>query len=153
MTQLQSRETGRLAHRANKWEFKGDLRDMAQSRLLSQTQDGLDLHRELAVVKTSGHFNLAVPWLIRMVCPSCFGRGETLTQTKPGSILRSAPCPRCGGHGLLEKAEEIAVSITPKMAEAGWIQVKGAGLCDSLTNRRGDLCLTLKFVDSLPSSH
>jgi DnaJ-class molecular chaperone len=126
---------------------------MAQSRILSQAQDGLDIRRELAVVKTSGHFNLAAPWLARTVCPRCFGRGEALAQAKPGSILRSVPCHRCGGHGYLETAEEIAVSITPKMAEAGLVKVKGAGLHDCLTGRRGDLYLTLKFVDSLPSSH
>ncbi|MDR1872281.1 MAG: hypothetical protein LBS60_10275 [Deltaproteobacteria bacterium] len=135
-----------------KWEPKEDI-SLVQSRVLNQTVVGLDLYYELAALKVAGHFTLAVPWAVRTVCPHCFGLGQALAQSAKGSIYRSLPCPRCGGHGHLETMESLMVEVTPRMAEEGLIHLKGAGLFDSSGDLRGDLYIKLNLVDKLSLSH
>ncbi|MDR0548533.1 MAG: hypothetical protein LBI10_03865 [Deltaproteobacteria bacterium] len=152
MNQLQSYHV-RPAHKVSQWELKGDVNDVAESKLLSQTQDGLDIHYELAVVKGEETFNLVAPWAVRSVCPLCFGGGQTFSRSTQGGIYRSVECPRCGGRGHLEFMREIVIPVTAVMAETGHFRLTGAGLYDSHSLRRGDLYVTLKYVESLPKSH
>jgi hypothetical protein len=143
MNQLQSIQDQKRPLDANKWELKGDVKDVAQSKLLSQFTDGLDIHYVIAVVRVSGRFNLIAPWTVRSVCPHCYGGGEILTQSERGSIFRSTCCPRCQGLGYLETINPITVPVSREMAESGRVVLTGAGRYDSGKARGGDLIFNM----------
>ncbi len=76
-------------------------------------------------------------------CPECKGTGEIrrVDQTFLGAMVRTAPCPRCGGRGevipnpcrtctgsgLLRKRAALNVQIPPGVREGLQIQIKGEG--------------------------
>jgi hypothetical protein len=153
MNQLQSIQNQRPAPEAKEWELKGDAKDVAQTKILSMAYAGLDVRCEVAIVREEGLYYLVFPWAERSACPSCYGGGQALTQYSQGSIFRSTPCPRCHGHGYVEKVKEITIPVTPKMAEEGQIRLAGAGLYDANDVHRGDLFISLNFVEKLPQSH
>ncbi|MDR0550296.1 MAG: DnaJ domain-containing protein [Deltaproteobacteria bacterium] len=124
-----------------------------QYRFLSQTKKGLDLYYDLAVTKGLDDFTLTLPWLAKEVCPRCFGEGRTLTQLNQGAIYRPTACPRCEGLGHTERLSHITVTVTEAMAKAGKIRLKGAGDFDVKAGERGDLYLSLNFVERLSEMH
>ncbi|MDR1578499.1 MAG: DnaJ domain-containing protein [Deltaproteobacteria bacterium] len=124
-----------------------------QFQFISQSQNGLDIHYELALVKSSATFTLAIPRTVHQVCPRCFGEGRTLVQMNQGSIYRPSVCPRCGGEGKLARTSHLMVQVTPAMVERGKIRLKGAGAQDDKSGQSGDLYVNLNFVERLAKSH
>jgi hypothetical protein len=135
------------------WEPKEKIHNLASSKIIARSQEGLDIHYEMAVVRSEEQFSLTIPWASQTICPHCFGRGQTLSMAGFGSVYRSVLCPRCGGEGHLETYLAVTVLVTPKMAESGQIRLQGGGLGDPRSIGHGDLVLSLKFVDRLPKNH
>jgi molecular chaperone DnaJ len=122
-------------------------------QFLGRTQDDLNVHYDLALVRKSGGFRMTLPWTAQEVCPRCFGQGRTLSQLNQGSIYRPTVCPRCGGTGQTARDSYIAVTVDEEMAKSGKIRLKGAGAYDPKTARRGDLYVNLNFVERLREIH
>ncbi|MDR1607274.1 MAG: hypothetical protein LBT38_02540 [Deltaproteobacteria bacterium] len=151
MSELQSLP-GATQTQAN-WEPKKDNINLAPSKIIGRSQNGLDIHYDLLVARGEDQFSLTVPWVSQTVCPNCFGWGQILTLAEPVSVYRSTNCPRCGGKGHLETHLPITVIVTPKMAEMRQFRLQGAGLSDPQSLSPGDLVLSLNYVDSFPQSH
>jgi DnaJ-class molecular chaperone len=119
----------------------------------SRIEDGLNVNYELDLAREAGSFTLTLPWVAYEVCPRCFGEGRTLTQLNQGSVYRPTVCPRCGGAGYLERESYVTVEVDEEMAAAGKIRLKGAGSYDVKSGERGDLYVSLNFVERLREIH
>ncbi|MDR1872278.1 MAG: DnaJ domain-containing protein [Deltaproteobacteria bacterium] len=142
-----------LLAKARAHQKKERLLSGVQYQFVSRTQEDLDVHYYLDLVKSGDSFDLTLPWTAHEVCPRCFGEGRTLVQLKSGSVYRPTVCPRCGGAGHTERFSHIAVHVTKEMADSGKIRLKGAGELDHQEGRRGDLYVHLAFVDRLSETH
>jgi molecular chaperone DnaJ len=85
----------------------------------------------------------AEPGSAPVTCPDCSGSGEVrrVEQSFLGSMIRVAPCPRCGGKGTiienrckqcdgsgrLRQHAKLSVKIPPGVREGLQIQVRGEG--------------------------
>ncbi|MDR1308658.1 MAG: DnaJ domain-containing protein [Deltaproteobacteria bacterium] len=120
-----------------------------------QRKAGLDVYVDLALVRPdAADFRLVLPWTAHEACPRCLGRGQTLGRLGPDSSLyRPQPCPRCQGRGSLESPSHLSVTVTAEMAQRGRFRLRGAGGYLPSQARRGDLIVSLRFVDGLPKGH
>jgi DnaJ-class molecular chaperone len=123
-------------------------------QFVSRSQSGLDIIYELALVRSEEPFELVIPHSVFEECPHCSGLGQILAPIgQSGSLLRPAACPDCGGSGQKAGESRLAVKVTAEMIRSGRIRLKGAGALESRTGRRGDLYISLNFVDRLAGSH
>jgi DnaJ-class molecular chaperone len=115
---------------------------------------GLDVYFELALVRPEGDFTLVLPVTSLEACPRCLGQGRTLARTAEGSsVYRPTSCPKCSGLGAISRPKELRVQVTPEMAERGRLRLRKAGGYLPKEARRGDLIVTLRWVDRLPTGH
>ncbi|MDR2444041.1 MAG: DnaJ domain-containing protein [Deltaproteobacteria bacterium] len=117
---------------------------------------GLDVYYDLALVKPDFNlgFKLVIPTEAFTACPRCLGQGQTLGPLNAGSnVYRPQVCPKCHGLGSIKTFKNLAVTITREMAEKGKFRLKGAGAYLPKQARRGDLIVSLRFVDQLPKGH
>lgn len=72
------------------------------------------------------------------ICPACQGRGSFIDQ----------PCPRCNGHGQVERAETITVRVPVGVEEGMVLRIPGHGMAAPLAGApAGDLFVV---VHTLP---
>ncbi|MDR2368554.1 MAG: DnaJ domain-containing protein [Deltaproteobacteria bacterium] len=122
-----------------------------------QRTHGLDVYYDLAVERPQsldGGFGIVLPFTAREACPRCLGKGQTLGRLSPGGdVYRPRTCPRCHGAGSLGRASHLTVRVTAGMAGRGKFRLRGAGGYLPSQARRGDLIVSLRFVDSLPAGN
>lgn len=70
------------------------------------------------------------------VCPTCEGEGTTI----------SDPCPRCHGHGRIEKTEKIIVKIPAGIDSGQRIKLSGKGEAGRRGQPGGDLYLDISIA-------
>ncbi|MDR2140701.1 MAG: hypothetical protein LBR11_02755 [Deltaproteobacteria bacterium] len=123
----------------------GEIVELDLAKLLSQRQEGLDIHYELPMRQVDGSLILVVPRTFQVVCPRCYGQGRSFSRLERDSEYLAITCPRCGGPGYLENARPIKIEVTPEMVAAGQIKLEGAGVYDHHNVRRGDLYIDFSF--------
>ena len=119
-------------------------------------QAGLDVYFDLALVRPAGegNFTLVLPTDAHEACPLCLGQGRTLSRSFDGSsVYKPRTCPKCSGRGSLSSPKDLMVSVTPEMAEMGKFRLRKAGGYLPKEAKRGDLIVTLRWVDRLPAGH
>jgi DnaJ-class molecular chaperone len=117
---------------------------------------GLDVYLDLALVKPEPGrtLPLVIPTTALEACPRCLGQGRTLSRVADGSsVYRPQVCPKCSGQGSISRPKSLAVSVTPEMAERGKFRLRHAGGYLPKEAKRGDLIVSLRWVDQLPSGH
>ncbi|MEM2236903.1 MAG: DnaJ domain-containing protein [Candidatus Caldarchaeum sp.] len=94
-------------------------------------------------------------------CSACNGTGQKVERVQTGfmyftsvttcsrcsgsgTIVRKA-CTVCRGRGFVEKTERLVVDIPPGSADGDTIVLRGKGLFDRESGRRGDLIIRLKL--------
>jgi molecular chaperone DnaJ len=94
----------------------------------------------------------------RQACPSCRGTGQTFVQR--GSMKFSAPCPSCGGGGVLQgeacgqcrgqgqeqKSELINVRIPAGVDNGSKVRVPGKGNAGPHGGPPGDLLISIEVT-------
>ncbi|MDR3134786.1 MAG: DnaJ domain-containing protein [Deltaproteobacteria bacterium] len=117
-----------------------------------QRRHGLDIYVDIALVKPeSPGFEIVIPFASHEACPRCLGQGQTLGRLGPDSSLyRTQTCPKCKGQGSIAKDKHLTVTVTSQMAERGKFRLRGAGGYVPSQAIRGDLIVTLRWVDRLP---
>jgi molecular chaperone DnaJ len=118
----------------------------------AQRRFGLDIYMDLALVKPeSPFFEIVLPFEAHEACPRCLGRGQTLGRLNPGGdIYRPRTCTKCQGHGSVTHKQHLSVKVTPEMAQRGKFRLRGLGGYQPSQAKRGDLIVTLRWVDRLP---
>ncbi len=120
-------------------------------RFESRRDVGLDVYYRLSILRPAhGGTRVILPWEAREACPRCLGQGQTLGRVSGGNIYRPAACTKCNGSGSISRETKLEVSITPEMVGQGKIRLRKAGLYNAKTAERGDLILTVNWVDELP---
>lgn len=117
---------------------------------------GLDVYFDLAMVRPAygESFNLVLPVASSEACPRCLGQGRTLGRiSSESSVYRPRTCPKCGGKGSIERRRDLSVAVTPEMARRGKFRLRQAGGYLPKEAKRGDLIVTIRWVDRLPSGH
>ena len=124
-------------------------------RFVGERKSGLDVYLDIALVRPeSPDFDIVLPFTAQEACPRCLGQGQTLGRLTPGGDLyRPQTCPKCQGRGSIGRPERIAIKVTALMAERGKFRLRGAGGYLPSQAKRGDLIVTLRWVDSLPAGH
>ncbi|MBC8097955.1 MAG: molecular chaperone DnaJ, partial [Armatimonadetes bacterium] len=105
----------------------------------------------------------AEPGSAPVTCPQCSGTGEIrqVQQTFLGSMVRVAPCPRCGGvgtivenrcktcdgSGRLSKRAVMSVKIPPGVREGLQIQVRGEGDAGERNAQSGNLFVLVHVTE------
>ncbi|MCA9913773.1 MAG: molecular chaperone DnaJ, partial [Anaerolineae bacterium] len=98
-----------------------------------------------------------------VTCPECQGVGEVrrVTQTFLGSVVRVAPCPRCGGKGQIisdpctncdgsgrrRKAAKISVKIPAGVHNGLKIEVRGEGSVGEAGAMPGNLYVVVHVAE------
>jgi DnaJ-class molecular chaperone len=121
-----------------------------------QRRMGLDVYLDIALVRPAldENFSLALPWTAYEACPRCLGQGQTLSRlNQESNVYRPQTCPKCQGEGSLKQRKHISVAVTPQMAQAGKFRLREAGAYIPSQAKRGDLIVTLRWVDRLPTGH
>jgi DnaJ-class molecular chaperone len=121
-----------------------------------QRNVGLDVYFDLAVVrpKDFSNFTLVLPTTLYQACPRCLGQGKTLARKRfDSNIYHSQSCPKCQGTGSLGNKAQLKINITPQMAEKGRFRLPKAGGYQPKEAKRGDLIVSIRWVDSLPYGH
>ncbi|MDR2388061.1 MAG: DnaJ domain-containing protein [Deltaproteobacteria bacterium] len=121
-------------------------------RFESQKKHGLDLYVEIALVRPlSSEFEIILPFTAHEACPRCLGQGQTLGRLNfESQIYRPQTCPKCQGQGAIGQSKHLTVKVTEPMSQRGKFRLRGAGGYLPSQAKRGDLIVTLRFVDSLP---
>jgi molecular chaperone DnaJ len=105
----------------------------------------------------------ARPGTSPVTCPQCSGSGEVrqVQQTFLGSMVRVAPCPRCGGKGTIvetpcnncdgsgrrRQRAVLDVKIPPGVREGLQIQVRGEGDAGEQTAPPGNLYVVVSVQE------
>ena len=121
-----------------------------------QRNAGLDVYFDIAMVKPAygESFNLVLPVAASEACPRCLGQGRTLGRiSSESSVYRPQSCPKCGGAGSVNHHRNLSVTVTPEMARRGKFRLRQAGGYLPKEARRGDLVVTIRWVDRLPAGH
>jgi DnaJ-class molecular chaperone len=120
-----------------------------------QRKHGLDVYMDLALVRPeSPDFEIVLPHASHQACPRCLGRGQTFGRLNPdSSVYRPQTCSKCQGKGSISSQEHLSVKITAEMAQRGKFRLRGAGGYLPGQAKRGDLIISLRFVDRLPTGH
>jgi DnaJ-class molecular chaperone len=117
---------------------------------------GLDVYFDIALVRPplGEAISLVLPVESLEACPRCLGQGRTLSRMSgDSSVYRPQSCPKCAGRGSISKPKDLLVSVTPEMAERGKFRLRGAGGYLPKEAKRGDLIVTMRWVDIVPSGH
>ncbi|MDR0338875.1 MAG: molecular chaperone DnaJ, partial [Desulfovibrio sp.] len=83
------------------------------------------------VSHNQGFFQISVP------CPSCQGRGETIT----------SPCPRCMARGVIQEVRELSVRIPAGVDTGNRLRVRGEGEGGLNGGPNGDLYVVIHVED------
>ena len=117
---------------------------------------GLDVYYDIALVRPEPgqNFTLVLPTTSFEACPRCLGQGQTLSRLSFGSdAYRPETCPKCAGKGHISHRKDLSAVVTPEMAERGKFRLRRAGGYLPKEARRGDLIVSLRWVDRLPAGH
>jgi DnaJ-class molecular chaperone len=117
---------------------------------------GLDVYFDIAMVRPRPDlpFTLVIPSAAHEACPRCLGQGRTLSRVNDGSsVYRPRVCPKCSGRGSISRPKDLAVTVTPEMAERGRFRLRQAGGYLPKEAKRGDLVVNIRWVDDLPTGN
>ncbi|MDR2302462.1 MAG: DnaJ domain-containing protein [Deltaproteobacteria bacterium] len=117
-----------------------------------ERKHGLDVYVELSLVRPYGsEFEIILPFTSHEACPRCLGQGQTLGRLNfESQIYRPQTCPKCQGQGAIGEIKYLTVKVTEQMAQRGKFRLRGAGGYLPSQAKRGDLIVSLRFVDTLP---
>ncbi|MDR1546836.1 MAG: DnaJ domain-containing protein [Deltaproteobacteria bacterium] len=154
-------ERFRRAYKAYKDLLKKNVAGRGEDELTTpfvfegQRTVGLDVYYDLFLVRPQapGPFKLTLPWSSQQACPRCLGQGSVLTRLDQGPIFRPHRCERCGGAGKIARRTKLSVAVSEEMAARGKFRLRRAGGYLPGEARRGDLIVTIKWVDRLPVGH
>ncbi|MDR0622492.1 MAG: DnaJ domain-containing protein [Deltaproteobacteria bacterium] len=121
-------------------------------RFEGQRKLGLDVYLDIALVRPESlGFTIVLPFTAHEACPRCLGQGQTLGRLSPGGdVYRPQSCPKCQGRGSVGRNEFLTVNVTEEMAQRGKFRLRGVGGYLPKQAKRGDLIVSLRWVDSLP---
>jgi DnaJ-class molecular chaperone len=122
----------------------------------SERRAGLDVLMDIALVRPAAGvpFDLVLPWTSHRACPRCLGRGQTLSRgSLESDLYKPRTCDKCHGTGSVDEGGRLSVTVTPEMAERGKIRLRGAGAYLPKQAARGDLIVSFRWVDRLPTGH
>jgi DnaJ-class molecular chaperone len=118
-------------------------------------EEGLDVIYRLTVLRPAAGEDrrLVLPARAQEACPRCLGQGRTLAKLGQNGLYRPTLCPKCEGRGALERTVTLAVTITADQVGRNKIRLRGAGLYQAASARRGDLILELNWTDRLAQAN
>jgi DnaJ-class molecular chaperone len=144
---LQAAVTQNRARRKNAGSDRADRPYCWEDR----REEGLDVIYRLTVLRPAAGEDrrLVLPARAQEACPRCLGQGRTLAKLGQNGLYRPTLCPKCEGRGALERNVTLAVTITADQVGRSKIRLRGAGLYQAASARRGDLILELNWTDRL----
>lgn len=119
----------------------------------SRREIGLNVFYQVCLVHPRGSaFQVNIPWQAQEACPHCQGQGQVYGWNSDNSAYEGLPCEECGGEGFYGYDSEITLFIDDSVSDQPLIRKRKAGRFNPRQGQRGDLIITITWVDELPAA-
>ncbi|MDR2352687.1 MAG: DnaJ domain-containing protein [Deltaproteobacteria bacterium] len=121
----------------------------------AEKTEGLDIIYYIVIEKPENpqELKFKLPWIRREACPRCLGQGVTLNKQGQGFVYKPHSCSRCHGHGYVTYKTHVEFSLDSALLTKGKIRLQNAGLYLPKEGKRGDLLVSIRIADKLPTDN